>query len=121
MNRPVHFEILTDQPEKAAAFYRSVFDWKIERWKGSETYWLAITGKPRTPGIDGGIMTREFSQAVINTIEVESLEETLNKIEASGGRKVHGPYDIPGIGTHVYCADPDGILFGVLQSPPPKE
>ena len=82
---------------------------------------LVITGKKRTPGIDGGIMTREFPLAVINTIKDESLEEILKKIEASGGKRVHDPNEIPSVGTHVYCADPDGILFGVLQSPPPKE
>jgi len=90
MNRPVHFEILADHPEKVSDFYRSVFDWKIEAWKGSEAYWLVATGPEGKPGIDGGIMKREFPQAVINTIEVESLDETLKKIE-KGSRTERNP------------------------------
>ena len=115
MNRPVHFEILAEHPEKVASFYRSVFDWKIENWQGGEAYWLVDTGPGEAPGIHGAIMKREFPQAIINTVEVDSLEETLKKVEAAGGKKVHGPNQIPGIGIHAYCADPDGILFGVLE------
>ena len=60
-------------------------------------------------------ITREFDQAVINTLEVESLDETLKKIEKAGGQKVHGPNEIPGVGMHAYCSDIEGNLFGVLE------
>ena len=39
----------------------------------------------------------------------------LEKVEAAGGKKVHGPNEIPGVGVHAYCADPEGNLFGILQ------
>jgi predicted enzyme related to lactoylglutathione lyase len=116
MTRPVHFEILADDPEKVAAFYKEVFDWEIATWgSGDQTYWLVTTGPKDTPGIDGGIMHREFDQAVINTLEVESLDKALEKIEAAGGKKIHGPNEIPEVGMHAYCADNVGTLFGVLQ------
>ncbi|MEK7806951.1 MAG: hypothetical protein AAB528_04365, partial [Chloroflexota bacterium] len=54
-----------------------------------------------------------FPQQTINT--VESLEETLKKVEPAGGKKVHGPMEIPGIGTHAYCTDPGGNMIGILQ------
>jgi predicted enzyme related to lactoylglutathione lyase len=73
------------------------------------------TGPEGTPGIDGGIMGRHLPQAVINTIQVESMDETLSKIEGAGGKKVHGPEEIPGVGLHAYCADPGGNLFGIMQ------
>ncbi len=116
MARPVHFEILADEPEKAAVFYGDVFGWKISTWDGGEQgYWLADTGPDDTPGIHGAIMHRHFSQAVINTVEVDSLEETLKKIAKAGGKKIHGPEEIPGVGIHAYCEDPEGNLFGVMQ------
>ena len=119
MARPIHFEILADDPQKAAAFYESVLGWEIAAWEvGPEPYWLATTGPDGTPGIDGAIMHRGFEQAVINTIEVESLQEVLDKLEPAGGKMVAGPNDIPGVGQHAYCADPEGILFGVLQPIP---
>ena len=60
-------------------------------------------------------MHRAFEQAVINTAEVESLAEALQKVEAQGGKLVHGPNEVPGVGTHAYCADPEGNLFGLMQ------
>ena len=34
MPRVVHFEIPAENPERAAKFYKEVFDWKIEKWQG---------------------------------------------------------------------------------------
>lgn len=116
MKRPVHFEILADDPRKVAAFYADVFGWEVATWDdGDQTYWLVTTGPEDTPGINGGIMHRHFDQAVINTLEIESLDESLKQVEAAGGRLVHGPEEVPGIGLHAYCADPEGNLFGMLQ------
>ncbi len=116
MKRPIHFEILADRPEQAAAFYHDVFDWQVATWSGGEqSYWLVTTGADDLPGINGGIMGRHFDQAVINTVEVESLDEMIQKVEAAGGRVVHGPNEVPGVGQQVYCADPEGNLFGMMQ------
>jgi uncharacterized protein len=115
MMRPVHFEILADNPEKVAQFYRSVLGWDINTWGGSPPYWLVTTGPDGTPGINGGIMKREFPQAVINTIAVESLNDVIARVEKAGGTIVLGPNEIPGIGTHYYVADPEGNMFGLLQ------
>lgn len=115
MSRPVHFEILATEPEKLVTFYQQALGWRISAWKGPAAYWLVSTGEDDCPGINGGIMGRQFQQGAINTIGIASLEETLAKIEAAGGRKVQGPYEIPEVGQHVYCADPEGNLFGLLQ------
>jgi predicted enzyme related to lactoylglutathione lyase len=32
MKRPVHFEILADDPQRVAAFYEVALDWQIARW-----------------------------------------------------------------------------------------
>jgi uncharacterized protein len=115
MNRPIHFEILGDDPQRLANFYRDAFGWEIAGWDGPQAYWMATTGPESEPGIDGGIMHRHFQQAVINTIAVDSLEVALARIESAGGTKVHGPHEIPEVGSHIYCADPQGNLFGILQ------
>lgn len=119
MPRPIHFEILANDPERIGDFYHRVLGWEIATWEGGEQdYWLVTTGPDDAPGINGGIMRRHFPQAVINIIEVESLEDVLAKIEAAGGRKVNGPSEVPGVGLHAYCEDPEGNLFGVLESSP---
>jgi predicted enzyme related to lactoylglutathione lyase len=118
MSRPVHFEILADDPEGIAEFYQSVLGWEINAWPGNQEYWLINSGPEEKPGINGAIMFRLFQQAVINTMEVESLEATLEKVKGKGGKVVSGPNEIPGVGTHAYCADPEGILFGLLEPAP---
>lgn len=119
MPRPVHFEILAEHPEVVAAFYQEVFGWTTSAWTGgSQMYWLVNTGPEGTTGINGGIMHRHFPQAISITMDVASMEETIAKIEAAGGRKIHGPDEIPGIGLHAYFTDPDGNIFGALQPAP---
>lgn len=119
MKRPVHFEILADSPEKVAEFYKEVLDWDVATWgEGEQTYWLLTTGPDETPGINGAIMARSFEQAVINTVEVESLDEMLKKVSVAGGKTVQGPNEVPGVGFHAYCADPEGNLFGLMEPLP---
>jgi hypothetical protein len=59
MARVVHFEIHADNPERAAAFYRKVFDWQITKWDGPADYWLITTGPDSEPGINGAIVQRQ--------------------------------------------------------------
>jgi predicted enzyme related to lactoylglutathione lyase len=118
MPRPVHFEISARSPERAAAFYRDVFDWEITKWNGSSDYWVIVTGK-FGPGIDGGLLRREaWNRGTVNTIDVPSIEEALERIVASGGRITDPTMAIPGVGWLAYCEDPEGNRFGVMQADP---
>lgn len=122
MKRPVHFEILADDPNKLSSFYATVFGWEIANLgEGEQSYWLATTGPDGEPGINGGFMHRAFDQAVINTLETDSLADITSEIEAAGGKVIHGPNEVPGVGTHSYFADPEGNLFGVMQPAPPGD
>ena len=116
MNRPVHFEILGNNPQALVEFYSQVFGWKVSSWEGPQQYWLAETGADHEPGINGGFMHKRLGQSVINTIEVSSLEDTLDLVEKAGGKKIMGPNQIPGVGRHAYCEDVEGIVFGVLEA-----
>jgi hypothetical protein len=122
MPRPVHFEIHSADPEAAAAFYTSVFGWKISKWDGPVEYWLVQTGDEGR-GIDGGIVRRQGDapatgaavNAYVCTIGVESLDETLTSITGNGGEIAVAKHEIPGIGMLAYVKDRDGNIFGVMQ------
>jgi uncharacterized protein len=115
VNRPVHFEILADDPLKVAQFYKAVFGWEIETQSAGEAHWHVTTGPAGVRGINGAIMRHHFPQGVINTTEVPSLDDAIAKVEAVGGRKVQGPNVLPGVGISAYCADPEDNIFGLLQ------
>ena len=86
MNRPVHFEIPAEKPDRAIKFYEKVFGWKFERWNGPMEYWNISTGDSQ-PGINGGLMTRrDPAQPCVNTMDVADLDATIGVVEAAGGR-----------------------------------
>lgn len=116
MPRVVHFEITADDPHRAAAFYRDVFGWKIEQWEGSEPYSLATTGPEGANGINGAIMKRGATVSCpVNTIDVPSFDEFCEKVRAAGGEVLTPRQDIPGVGSHAYCRDTEGNVFGIIE------
>ena len=116
MARPVHFEMQADDPERAAAFYGSVFGWTAQKWDGPMPYWLFTTGEGE-PGIDGGMGGRQAdpSQNFVITMGVESADATAAAVERAGGTVTHPKHAIPGVGWLIYCRDTEGNEFGAMQ------
>ena len=123
MGRVSHFEITADNPKRAAEFYEKAFGWKLTDWGGPFTYLLATTGDKDEVGIDGAIMDRtDHGQAVINTIGVESIEQSMADVRAAGGTVLMDPPDeIPGVGLFAYARDTEGNEFGLLQPVPRQD
>jgi predicted enzyme related to lactoylglutathione lyase len=117
MSRPVHFEIHGDDPEAAVAFYSAVFEWSVDRW-GDQEYWLLATGT-EGPGIDGAVApSQDHGQRVVLTMEVDDLAAAVSRAAAAGGTVVVESAPIPGVGWLAQVLDPNGVLFGILQSDP---
>ncbi len=117
MGRVIHFEITADNPEKVGKFYSDAFGWQVQKWEGPVEYWLVGTGEEGEPGIDGAIMARdpELPQ-VVNTISVDSAEAAIEKVKSSGGAVLRDIQTVPGVGYFAYCTDPDGNVFGIMES-----
>ena len=113
MPRVVHFEIFGDQPEQLIDFYTTVFHWKFEKW-GSMDYWIIKTGDG--PGIDGGLGTQRNPS--VNTIDVDDVDDSLDKITRKGGTVVVPKMTMPGIGYLAYFQDPQGNIFGIMKNDP---
>ena len=117
MSRVIHFEIPADNPERAGEFYREVFGWRLEKWRGPQEYWLITTGPDSQPGINGGLLRRPHPAAgTVNTIGVSSVEDAVARIEKKGGKVAVPKMAIPGVGYLAYCQDTEGNVFGVLQA-----
>ncbi len=83
-NRIVHFEIPANQPEVLAAFYGTLFGWKVQKAPipGPE-YWLVDTGVGL--GINGAIMQRQHPQQPwMNYVDVPSIDAALEKAKELG-------------------------------------
>jgi uncharacterized protein len=117
MSRVIHFEIPAAEPERAAAFYKKVFGWSIEKWPGPMEYWMVTTGADGAPGINGGLLKKQApTTATTNTIGVDSVEKAIAAVKSAGGKLVMPKTPIPTIGYFAYLEDTEGNLFGVLQS-----
>lgn len=124
----VHFEIQVNDTERAQRFYKDVFDWKIEKWEGTDFYGV-WTGRSKYPngsvvGLDGGLGKKEgntpASNAALNaflcTVEVDNIDETLEKVEKAGGTIVKPKYSFPHVGWMATCTDSDGNQFSLIQN-----
>ena len=113
----VHFELGADDPERVGKFYGEVFGWRIQQWEGPEPYWMVTTGEGSETGIDGGIAKRgDLLAPVVNTIDVPSADEYVEKIAAAGGEVVVPKMAVSGIGYVAYCRDTEGNVFGILEA-----
>jgi predicted enzyme related to lactoylglutathione lyase len=118
MPRVVHFEISSDEPEKAIEFYKKTFGWEFQKWEGPMEYWLIMTGDKNQPGIDGGLGRKSPENLDKNVIDVDDVDEALNKVEANGGTILRPKMAIPGVGYIAYFKDPDGNIFGLMKDDP---
>ena len=126
MDKVVHFEITYEDEERAKEFYGSVFDWELNDMEmgGGMVYTTATTVpiddqmRPKEPGaINGGFTGRgtETPSPVI-TIGVDSIDDTLKKVEAGGGSVVTPKTPIPGMGAFAYFKDSEGNTMGLFES-----
>ena len=121
MARVIHFEIPTTDVEAAKKFYSNVFGWEFSSYpiEQGEDYWMIMTGKQGTPGIDGGFYRPDGKlSGTVNTIDVENIDTAIAKVKANGGSVVYPKAHLEGVGWLAYVKDPSGVLFGMMQSDP---
>ena len=121
----VHFEIPADDPDKLSQFYAQLFGWKIQKMDmGGMPYHVVETvpmdekGMPtETGGIGGGIAKRMSpDQRPTNYVDVESVDEYVEKAKKLGAQEAMGKMPVPGMGYFAILMDPEGNSFGVWQT-----
>lgn len=85
-------------------------------------YYRIQAGPEGEPGIDGGIgSVKDTALSGGNpltqvTVPVQNLDEVVALVQKNGGRTVEPRMSIPGIGWYATCAEPGGLLFGLIQA-----
>jgi predicted enzyme related to lactoylglutathione lyase len=54
-------------------------------------------------------------------IPVASMDDCIARVEAAGGKIIEPKMPIQGIGWLTACAEPGGLLFGVMEDDPEAE
>jgi predicted enzyme related to lactoylglutathione lyase len=124
MDKVVHFEIPVDDVDRARGFYRTVFEWGLQPMEDYD-YTLALTTPideetqtPTDPGaINGGLRPRTAETPTPRiVIHVDSIDESLKKIESEGGSVVSPRAEMPGMGAYAYFKDIEGNLIGLWET-----
>jgi predicted enzyme related to lactoylglutathione lyase len=114
VGKVIGFELSSQEPEKAAKFYSTVFGWKVAepQWD----YWAVTTGKNQNPGIDGGIGKgpNDYPHGTRIQIEVDSIDEALSKAKENGAMIVKDKMEFDDFYL-AYLVDPTGLGFGLIQ------
>ena len=113
----VHFDIATDEPQRAKSFYESLFNWKLDTPPGMEDYFLFDTaGLDGKPGPGGGLGRKgDPSQKITVYIGVDDIDAYLAKVVELGGMVVAPRSPVPGWGHLATCVDTEGNVFGLWQ------
>ena len=113
----VHFDIGSEDPERARRFYEALFGWKMETPPGMNDYYLIETRDlDGNPGVGGGLGKRgEPGQRITSYIGVSSIDEYVAKVEQLGGKVVMPRLAVPGWGYLAICFDTEDNMFGLWQ------
>jgi uncharacterized protein len=122
MDKVVHFEIPFENKQRAMKFYSETFGWQLTEMP-QMNYVIASTVEvddkhmPKESGaINGGLFERP-KEAPNPTVYVgvESVDSSVKKVEAAGGKVVTAKTPIPGMGAYARVADTEGNVIGLFE------
>jgi predicted enzyme related to lactoylglutathione lyase len=115
----VWYELMTPDTDGAGAFYAAVLGWTFAPSPQPDVdYRIFSAGSEQIGGFLG--LTDEMRKAGaqpcwLGYVAVDDADAAAASITAAGGRVHIGPHDIPGTGRFALVADPQGVMFYILQ------
>lgn len=123
MDKVVHFEIPSDDIERARKFYKNIFGWKMDSMPDMEYILIGTTpvdenGMPTETGaINGGMMKRQSPIiSPVITISVENIDNALKNIKKMGGEMIRGKMQVGDMGYSAYFKDTEGNILGLWET-----
>ncbi|KAA6463292.1 VOC family protein [Acidobacteria bacterium AB60] len=113
-------ELYTTDLEGATDFYRKLFGWtKLSDMDMGPmgTYRIFDQGEQKPMG-DGGMMTKPPHVPVSCWnfyFVVDSIGEAAKRVNAGGGKILHGPAPVPGDSWIINAQDPQGAMFALVS------
>ena len=117
-SKVVHWELMGQDADALAEFYRGIFDWQTQAAEGFDGYHLVSAEQTGVGGAIGKGFEHMPNYLTIY-LEVESIDEHLGKIEAAGGKTVMPRTVIPGTVTFGLFSDPAGNVVGLVEAVTP--
>ena len=128
MDKVVHFEIPTEDMERAKKFYHETFGWKLQDFpelKYVIASTVAVDDKqmPKESGaINGGMMKRnDIVTGPSFSINVDDIDEATEKVKEAGGKILKEKVPVGDMGFMVYFADTEGNVLSLWQTVPAQK
>lgn len=121
----VWYELMTTDPDAAAAFYAKVVGWTAADSKMPDMKYILLNAGPVQVGgvmaIPDGARAMGASPAWEGYVAVPDVDAAAAAVAAAGGKVHKAPDDIPGVGRFAVVADPQGATFMLFRGAPGDE
>ncbi|HQR22564.1 MAG TPA: VOC family protein [Burkholderiaceae bacterium] len=118
-------ELMTSDPQGALRFYQQLLGWTTETMPMPQGEYHVIKAQGTSIG---GVMKMPAEAAGGGMppswgcyVTVKDVDACAAQATALGGRVLHGPTDIPGVGRFAVIADPQGAWLNVITYAPPAK
>jgi predicted enzyme related to lactoylglutathione lyase len=111
----VWHEQVSDDPKRAQDFYTQLFGWGTETFKPGEMDYTMIASGGKTHGGFSKAMEGAPPPHWLGHINVENLDETLEKVKGAGGTLAAGPFDMSEVGRMAIIRDPQGAFVSIYE------
>ncbi len=114
----VWIDLLTENTQDAAAFYRGLFGWQVKTWSGDKTYLIFLhNGKP----IAGMTAVRKQAGKApeswwLLSLSVADVDQSVAVVQQNGGMLLEGPVDDAGRGRMALVTDSGGAPLILLRA-----
>ena len=113
-------ELLTDDVEKAQAFYAATLGWTFSEMPmdGGRSYYVALLGDEPVAGMmdKTDILPPQVPPHWFSYINVDDVGARVELLKAAGGQVIREPFDIPGVGRIAIVSDATGAPFGMMTA-----
>lgn len=108
-----HVELPIKDVARAKRFYGELFGWTFH-----DVPEMAYTIFTTPNGMGGGFFhpSEQMPEAVMNYVNVASIEETAARLEALGGKSLSPKIEVPGHGWFMQVQDSEGTLIALWQA-----
>jgi len=116
MSSIVHFDVPTEDVERAKKFYSALLGWKFESIPEMQYNLITTTNLDGSHGVGGGMGKRmEPSQRMMNYFGVPSIDAAMKQVTSLGGKVLTEKMAVPGMGFLANCMDTEGNTFGLWE------
>lgn len=115
---PVWYELLSDDPDAAEAFYARVAGWRFARPPGGlqrDYRTFAAADGEDIGGVLGRPDGATFGPLWLVYFGVDDVDAATARLTSLGGSVDIEPTDIPGVGRFSFVADPQGARFYLMR------